>query len=68
MKRKQLFEFEDFGWLPKPIRTGMTNLLVVLHIMMGTNEVLTNSILAIKKRHDFSKIIDLGYYVLGLPQ
>lgn len=60
MKRIQLFEFEDFNWFPKPIRTGMTNLLVVLHNMMGTHEVLTNLITTVKKKHAFSQIIDLG--------
>lgn len=60
MKRIQLFEFEDFNWFPNPIRTGMTNLLVVLHKLLGTNEVLTKLLLDIKKRHDFSQIIDLG--------
>ena len=60
MKRIQLFEFEDFNWFPKPIRTGMTNLLVVLHKMFGTHEVLTKLITTVKKNYNFSKIIDLG--------
>lgn len=60
MKRIQLFEFEDFNWFPKPIRTGMTNLLVVLHKLFGTHEVLTNLITTVKKKHHFSQIIDLG--------
>lgn len=60
MKRIQLFEFEDFNWLPKPIRTGMTNLLVVLHKLFGTHDVLTNLITTVKKKYEFSQIIDLG--------
>jgi hypothetical protein len=60
MKRIQLFEFEDFTWFPKPIRTGMTNLLVVLHKMMGTSDVIINLIITLKKQHKFSQIIDLG--------
>ena len=60
MKRIQLFEFEDFSWFPNTIRTGMTNLLVVLQKMMGTSDVIANIILDIKKQHSFSQIIDLG--------
>lgn len=60
MKRIQLFEFEDFSWFPKPIRTGMTNLLIVLHKLMGTKAVITSLINAIKNKHQFLKIIDLG--------
>ncbi len=60
MKRIQLFEFEDFNWFPKPIRTGMTNLLVILHKMMGTKDVISDIIIKIQKEHPFSQIIDLG--------
>lgn len=60
MKRIQLFEFEDFSWLPKPIRTGMTNLIVVFHRMTGTSAVIAGLIKQIRKRHRFSQIVDLG--------
>lgn len=60
MKRIQLFEFEDFDWLPKTIRTGVTNLIVVLHKLMGTNEVLTNLIQTAQNKSNFSQIVDLG--------
>ncbi|EDP72126.1 hypothetical protein FBALC1_13532 [Flavobacteriales bacterium ALC-1] len=60
MKRIQLFEFEDFNWFPSTIRTGMTNLLVVLQKMMGTSEVIASLIATTKQRHNFSQIIDLG--------
>jgi len=60
MKRIQLFEFEDFSWFPNTFRTSMTNLLVVLHKMLGTTDVLTKLITDIKERHDFKQIIDLG--------
>lgn len=60
MKRIQLFEFEDFDWFPAFIRTGMTNLIVVLHKMLGTSEVLAQLILDIKKQHAFSQIVDIG--------
>ena len=60
MKRIELFEFEDFPWFPKVIRTSMTNLIVIFHKMMGTSEVLSNLILDLKKKHNFSQITDLG--------
>lgn len=60
MKRIQLFEFEDFSWFPSTIRTGMTNLLVVLQKMMGTSDVIATIISTTKQRHNFSQIIDLG--------
>ena len=60
MKRIQLFEFEDFSWFPSVFRTSMTSLIVVLHKMFGTSKVISSLIINIKKRHDFSKIIDLG--------
>ncbi|APQ16123.1 hypothetical protein [Maribacter hydrothermalis] len=60
MKRIQLFEFEDFNWFPKTIRSGMTNLIVVLHKMMGTKEVIANLLLDCRKAYPFSKIVDMG--------
>ncbi|MEM9075812.1 MAG: hypothetical protein AAGC43_02190 [Bacteroidota bacterium] len=60
MKRLQLFEFEDFDWLPRDIRTGLTNLIKVLHGLVGTSEVLADLILTIKAKVDFNQIVDLG--------
>ncbi|MEO1030926.1 MAG: hypothetical protein AAFX55_05960 [Bacteroidota bacterium] len=60
MKRLQLFEFEDLDWFPNTIRTGMTNLLVVLQKMMGTSDVIASIISNTKLKNDFSQIIDLG--------
>lgn len=60
MKRIQLFEFEDFDWLPNSVRTGLTNLLVVLLKMLGISEVLANLINTIKEKHNFSQIVDMG--------
>jgi hypothetical protein len=59
MKRKELFEFEDFSWIPSSVRTGATNLLIVFHKMMGTAEVLTNIILDLRKKSNFDQIVDL---------
>jgi hypothetical protein len=60
MKRIELFEFEDFAWLPKVIRTGVTNLILVFHKMLGTSEVLAEMLHQIRQKHPFSQITDLG--------
>lgn len=60
MKRLELFEFEDFPWLPGFIRGGITRLLKVLHRLMGTAEVLSALLLEIREKHPFSQITDLG--------
>jgi hypothetical protein len=60
MKRIQLFEFEDFPWFPKMIRTGMTNLIVVFHQMMGTEEVIADLIRKTRMKYAFDQIVDLG--------
>lgn len=60
MKRLELFEFEDFSWFPRTWRTSMTNLIVVLHKMFGTKEVLVNLLSGVRQRHNFSQIVDIG--------
>lgn len=60
MKRIQLFEFEDFHWFPDIIRTGMTNLIVILHKIMGTSDVLTKLLLDIRRKYNYTQIVDLG--------
>ena len=60
MKRIQLFEFEDFDWLPGTIRAGITNLLIVFHKLMGTADVLSQLIMKVREKHNFDQIVDLG--------
>lgn len=60
MKRIQLFEFEDFSWFPKWIRSCMTNLIVVLHKLIGTKEVVAGILTQLRKKHSFSQIVDIG--------
>ncbi len=60
MKRIELFEFEDFQWFPAVIRTSMTNLIKVLHGMIGTSDVLANLLSKVREKHAFNQIIDLG--------
>lgn len=60
MKRVQLFEFEDFTWFPSWIRSCMTNLLIVMHKIMGTKEVLIRILSEVRVKHHFNRIVDLG--------
>ena len=60
MKRIQLFEFEDFNWLPATIRNGVTRLIQVLHKMMGTSELLADLIEKARKKYPFDQLVDLG--------
>ncbi|QQS28922.1 MAG: hypothetical protein IPM47_19110 [Sphingobacteriales bacterium] len=60
MKRVELFEFEDFSWLPKYIRTGVTNLIKVFHRLIGTSDVLADLIEECQKKINFTQIVDLG--------
>ncbi|MCB0643737.1 MAG: class I SAM-dependent methyltransferase [Phaeodactylibacter sp.] len=60
MKRIQLFEFEDFSWFPKVLRTGMTHLIVVFHKMTGTPAVLAELIRKVREERDFRRIVDIG--------
>ena len=60
MKRVQLFEFEDFSWFPSWLRSSMTNLIVVLQKMMGTNHVIASHVSKILKDNNISSIVDLG--------
>ncbi|MGI9549946.1 MAG: hypothetical protein ACR2MT_02005, partial [Aurantibacter sp.] len=60
MKRVQLFEFEDFSWFPSWLRICMTNLLIILHKMMGIGDVLADLISEILTKEKISRIVDLG--------
>ncbi len=60
MKRIELFEFEDFHWLPQFIRSGITNLIMVLHRMIGTSQVLADIITDIRAKVSFDQIVDMG--------
>ncbi len=60
MKRVQLFEFEDFTWFPSVFRSTMTKLIVVMHRLLGTKEVIASLLKEVQKEYSFSKIIDLG--------
>ena len=50
MKRIQLVEFEDFKWFPTIWRSTMTKLIVVLHKILGTKEVITDLLLYTREK------------------
>ncbi|MCT4663867.1 MAG: class I SAM-dependent methyltransferase [Flavobacteriales bacterium] len=60
MKRKQLFEFEDFHWIPSSIRAGMTNLLIAFGNVVKADEAVFSRLNEVKKEIPFDQIVDLG--------
>jgi hypothetical protein len=60
VKRLELFEFEDYEWLPKVIRNGITNLLMVLHRMAGTSDVIVKLIEEMREKSKFNQLVDMG--------
>jgi len=60
MKRIHLFEFEDFAWFPTALRRPMTSLIVVLHRLMGTKEVVAGLIRKAQSSHASDQVVDLG--------
>lgn len=60
MKRIALFEFEDLSWFPSWLRTCMTNLIIVLHKMLGIDEVLGYLTARVLEEKKLTKIVDLG--------
>lgn len=59
MKRIHLFEFEDFNWFPKWIRTCLTQLIVVMHNILNTHEELSELLAKQIKATDSTQILDL---------
>jgi len=60
MKRIQLFEFEDYSWFPNWLRACMTNLIVVLHKMLGISEVLCYLMARVLREKKLERVVDLG--------
>ena len=60
MKRIQLFEFEDYAWLPDGIRSSMTRLIVLVHRLLGSKAVLVNLLQNIQQQYPFERIVDMG--------
>lgn len=59
MRRIHLFELEDFTWFPHWLRKCMTRLLVVVHKILGSGEMLARVISKVLKESNSSTIIDL---------
>tara|TARA_R110002050_G_scaffold11122_2_gene37817 strand:+ start:19404 stop:20189 length:786 start_codon:yes stop_codon:yes gene_type:complete len=60
MKRIQLFEFEDFQWIPDGVRSSMTRLLTVLIKMMGIHHIISSKVKQILQENNLSSVVDLG--------
>ncbi len=60
MKRVQLFEFEDFKWFPGWLRGCLTNLIVVLHRMMGISDVIARLTAKTLSETKQTHIVDMG--------
>lgn len=60
MKRVQLFEFEDFTWFPRSLRTYMTRVIVVLQKMMKIDGTLAQLITKALEQSGERTIVDLG--------
>lgn len=58
MKRIQLFEFEDLGWFPDPLRRMMLRVLVVMNRVMGVPQVLQSLIQS--RFAEARTVLDLG--------
>ncbi len=59
MKRIHLFEFEDLSWFPDSLRKSMTRLMVVMHKLLGTREVLAGLVNKGLKKSESDTIVDL---------
>ena len=60
MKRVQLFEFEDFQWIPDSIRSSMTRLLTVLIKMMGIHHIVSQKVKVLISENNLEAVVDLG--------
>ena len=59
LKRLHFFEIEDQSWLPNIIRDCMTNTLIVMHALAGTNKYLPELLARVLRDTDTTRIIDL---------
>ncbi|MGB0390892.1 MAG: hypothetical protein ACPGRC_06660 [Salibacteraceae bacterium] len=60
MKRVQLFEFEDFQWIPDSIRSSMTRLITVLIKMMGIQHIISKKVKTVLSENKLNSVVDLG--------
>lgn len=60
MQRIHLFELEDYGWLPRPIRDGGTDFLDFLFDRMGFYDGVADKLVALLQRTGASRVVDLA--------
>lgn len=60
MKRVQLFEFEDQAWFPSIWRSTMTKIIVVLHKLLKTEDVIADLLKKARESSSFNSVVDLG--------
>ncbi len=60
MKRIEVIEFMDFDWFPNTLRSTMTKLIVVLHRLVGSIDILSSIIGDIYKKTGERQLVDLG--------
>ena len=59
MKRRQLFEFEDFARFPSALRDDMTSLIETMHRLLGTDKLIAGLVAEAMRAGDTNEIIDL---------
>ena len=59
MKRIHLFEFEDQHWLPSWLRECITRMIIPMHKLLGTSDIITEILAPALKKSGQSKILDL---------
>jgi hypothetical protein len=59
MKRKQLFEFEDFSWFPHWLRDCMTHYISAMHRLLGTSKTLAKLVARALEHTNQQRVIDL---------
>jgi hypothetical protein len=59
MRRRQLFEFEDFAWFPRGLRDHVTALIEVVHRLLGTDALITPLVRRALTAGGTDQIVDL---------
>ena len=59
MKRFHLFEFEDLSWFPNWLRICLTRLIVVVHKLVGSTEVIKDELAQLIRSTGQQQIVDL---------
>lgn len=60
MQRIHLFELEDYGWLPRPIRDGGTDFLDFAFDRIGFYDGVADKLVALLRRSGAQRVVDLA--------